>query len=98
MDVLMQDEPQPFPIDLLGAEPAPWRPARQLAWPPEPRSLRSLVVAVALFTVTAFSTLAAGAQFAAAYAANESPGLDRFFSDYFRPFAEPPSPPLRPPS
>jgi membrane-associated protease RseP (regulator of RpoE activity) len=46
-------------------------------------------VAIGLFAVTAFSTLAAGAQFAAAYAVNESPGFDRFFSDYFRPFAEP---------
>jgi membrane-associated protease RseP (regulator of RpoE activity) len=46
-------------------------------------------VAIGLFALTAFSTLAAGAQFAAAYAVNESPGFDRFFSDYFRPFAEP---------
>jgi membrane-associated protease RseP (regulator of RpoE activity) len=46
-------------------------------------------LALGLFAVTALSTLAAGAQFAAAYAANESPGFDSFFSDYFRPFAEP---------
>ncbi len=85
----MQDEPEPIPIELVGPEPAPWLPARQLIWPPEPRSIRSLVVAIGLFTITAFSTLAAGAQFAAAYAANQSPGFDRFFSDYFRPFVEP---------
>jgi membrane-associated protease RseP (regulator of RpoE activity) len=85
----MQDEPEPIPIELAGPEPAPWLPARQFAWPPEPRSIRSLVVAIGLFTITAFSTLAAGAQFAAAYAANQSPGFDRFFSDYFRPFLEP---------
>jgi len=85
----MHDEPEPIPIELVGPEPAPWLPARQFAWPPEPRSIRSLVVAIGLFTITAFSTLAAGAQFAAAYAANQSPGFDRFFSDYFRPFLEP---------
>lgn len=85
----MQNEPEPIPIELVAPEPAPWLPARQLVWPPEPRSLRSLFVAMALFAVTALSTLAAGAQFAAAYAANTSPGFDHFFSDYFRPFAEP---------
>ena len=85
----MQDEPEPIPIELARPEPAPWLPARQLIWPPAPRSIRSLVVAIGLFTLTAFSTLAAGAQFAAAYAANQSPGFDRFFSDYFRPFLEP---------
>jgi membrane-associated protease RseP (regulator of RpoE activity) len=85
----MQDEPEPIPLELVGPEPGQWLPARALVWPLEPRPLRSLVVAVGLFVVTAFSTLAAGAQFAASYAANESPGFDRFFSDYFRPFAEP---------
>ena len=85
----MQDEPESFPTELAASEPAPWMPARQLLWVPEPRSRRSLIVAIGLFTVTAFSTLAAGAQFAAAYAANMSPGFDRFFADYFRPFVEP---------
>lgn len=60
-----------------------------IAWGPEPRSLRSLFAAIGLFIITAFSTLAAGAQFAAAYAANQSPGFDSFFSDYFRPFFQP---------
>lgn len=85
----MQDEPEPIPTELVGLEPAPWLPARPIAWGPEPRSIRSLVVAIGLFIITAFSTLAAGAQFAAAYAANQSPGFDSFFSDYFRPFFEP---------
>jgi membrane-associated protease RseP (regulator of RpoE activity) len=85
----MQDEPESIPIDLVGAEPAPWLPARALVWPPERRPLRSLIVAIGLFAVTAFSTLAAGAQFAAAYAANVPPGFDHFFFDYFRPFLEP---------
>src|SRR3984893_13152998 len=85
----MQDEPEPIPIELVGPEPTPWLPARSIAWEPEPRSLRSLFAAIGLFIITAFSTLAAGAQFAAAYAANQSPGIDSFLSDYFRPFFEP---------
>ena len=85
----MHEEPEPIPIDLVGTEPAPWLPARALVWPPERRPLRSLIVAIGLFAVTAFSTLAAGAQFAAAYAASLPPGFDSFFSDYFRPFVEP---------
>jgi membrane-associated protease RseP (regulator of RpoE activity) len=85
----MQDEPEPIPIELVGPEPAAWLPPRELDFPTQPRSRRSLIVAISLFIVTAVSTLAAGAQFAAAYAANQSPGLDRFFSDYFRPFVEP---------
>jgi membrane-associated protease RseP (regulator of RpoE activity) len=85
----MQDEPEPIPIELARPEPAPWLPAHPIAWGPERRSLRSLFAAIGLFIITAFSTLAAGAQFAAAYAANQSPGFDSFFSDYFRPFFEP---------
>jgi membrane-associated protease RseP (regulator of RpoE activity) len=85
----MQDEPEPIPIELVGPEPVQWLPAGPITWGPEPRSLRSLVVAIGFFIITAFSTLAAGTQFAAAYAANQSPGFDSFFSDYFRPFFEP---------
>jgi membrane-associated protease RseP (regulator of RpoE activity) len=85
----MQDEPELIPIELVRPEPALWLPAQPIVYPPEPRSLRSLLAAIGLFVATAFSTLAAGAQFAAAYAANQSPGFDRFFSDYFRPFFEP---------
>lgn len=85
----MQDERELIPIELVGPESAPWLPTRAIPWEPEPRSLRSLFAAIALFVITAFSTLAAGAQFAAAYAANQSPGFDSFLSDYFRPFFEP---------
>jgi membrane-associated protease RseP (regulator of RpoE activity) len=85
----MQDETKPIPIELVGTEPAPWLLAHPIAWEPEPRSLRSLFAPIGLFLITALSTLAAGAQFAAAYAANQSPGFDRFLSDYFRPFFEP---------
>ena len=85
----MHDQPDPTPVELIGPEPVAWIPARQPVFPIEPRSTRSLIVAIGLFVITALSTLAAGTQFAAAFAANESPGFDRFFSDYFRPFIEP---------
>jgi membrane-associated protease RseP (regulator of RpoE activity) len=85
----MHDEPESFRTELAGHEPMPWMSARQAVWVPEPRSRRSLFVAVGLFMITALSTLAAGAQFAAAYAGSVSPGFDRFFADYFRPFVEP---------
>jgi membrane-associated protease RseP (regulator of RpoE activity) len=58
-------------------------------WPREPGRVRSLIVALALFVLTAFSTLAAGTQFASAYAAGHAPSFDDFFSAYFRPFVEP---------
>jgi membrane-associated protease RseP (regulator of RpoE activity) len=64
-------------------------PISQLYWPPQPRSLRSLAVAVALFLLTALSTLAAGSQFAVAYAAGHAPNFDEFFSSYFQRFTEP---------
>jgi membrane-associated protease RseP (regulator of RpoE activity) len=64
---------------------AEWRPN----WPPPLRSARSLFVAIALFFITALSTLAAGAQFSIAYAAGRVPTFDDFFSSYFRSFTEP---------
>lgn len=85
----MQDEPEPIPVELVGSEPPSWLSTRQMVWPSERRSIRSLIVAIGLFIITAVSTLAAGAQFAAAYAANRSPGFESFFSDYFRPFVHP---------
>ena len=51
--------------------------------------MRSLALAIGLFTVTSLSTLAAGAQFASAYAAGHAPDFENFFSDYLRPFTEP---------
>jgi membrane-associated protease RseP (regulator of RpoE activity) len=59
------------------------------SWPQPKPSLRSLLIAIGLFILTAFSTLAVGAQFAAAYALGQQPGFDDFFFTYFRPFAEP---------
>ncbi len=50
---------------------------------------RSLVIAVALFVLTLFSTLAAGAQFATAYAQGRAPTFDDFFTSYFQILADP---------
>jgi membrane-associated protease RseP (regulator of RpoE activity) len=63
--------------------PPPW------TLPPESRSWRSLAIAVALFAATAVTTLAAGVQFAAAYALGRAPALDEFYTGYFRPFSQP---------
>jgi membrane-associated protease RseP (regulator of RpoE activity) len=58
-------------------------------WPQQKPSLRSLLVAIGLFILTAFSTLAAGVQFASAYAAGQQPAFDDFAVSYFQPFVEP---------
>jgi membrane-associated protease RseP (regulator of RpoE activity) len=58
-------------------------------WPQQKPSLRSLLIAIGLFLVTAFSVLAAGVQFASAYAAGQQPALDDFAVSYFQPFFEP---------
>jgi len=78
------------PVDLNGPQfvrlrniPPHWLPE------PPPRPLSSLILAIGLFLATALSTLAAGAQFAAAYSAGHAPDFDNFFAAYFRPFSEP---------
>jgi membrane-associated protease RseP (regulator of RpoE activity) len=48
-----------------------------------------LLIAIGLFILTAFSTLAAGVQFASAYAVGRHPVLDDFAVSYFQPFVEP---------
>jgi membrane-associated protease RseP (regulator of RpoE activity) len=58
-------------------------------WPQPKPSLRSLLIAIALFIITAFSTLAAGVQFAAAYAVGQQPALEDFAVSYFQPFVQP---------
>jgi len=58
-------------------------------WPPPQPSLRSLIIAIGLLVLTTISTLAAGAQFAAAYAIGRQPALDDFAVSYFQPFLEP---------
>jgi membrane-associated protease RseP (regulator of RpoE activity) len=75
-------------VELPGPEPflPPYYPA---PWPPPKPSLRSLGIAIALLVLTTFSTLAAGAQFAAAYALGRQPVLDDFAVSYFQPFFEP---------
>jgi membrane-associated protease RseP (regulator of RpoE activity) len=79
------------PVGVFSTEPAlPPPPTWSVRWPPEPQpSAASLGVAIGLFALTLLSTLAAGAQFAAAYAAGHAPAFDDFFSAYLRPFAQP---------
>jgi len=78
----------PLLVDTLQPEPSPpsYYPA---PWPPPQPSLRSLFIAPALLLLTTISTLAAGAQFAAAYAIGRQPTLDDFAVSYFQPFFEP---------
>jgi membrane-associated protease RseP (regulator of RpoE activity) len=83
-------EPQ-FPIEILDA----WRhapPGEPIYYPmpgAEARTRRSLSIAIVLFVVTVFSTLAVGAQFAADYALNRTLGYDGFFDPYVRIFHHP---------
>lgn len=78
-----------IPVEVIGVQPELFRPGyRPARWPPPSRPYLSLAVAIGLFVLTLFSTLAAGAQFAAAYAAGQ-PAFDDFFVGYFRPFTHP---------
>ncbi len=79
-----------LPVEVFRAEPEPLPlPLPLRRWPPPSNSRVSLGVAISLFALTLMSTLAAGAQFAAAYAAGHAPVFDDFFSAYFRPFTHP---------
>ena len=81
-----------LPVDVLRVErdfSPPWHPVAAMRWPRQPRSHAQLAVAIGLFGLTLLSTLAAGAQFAAAYAAGHAPVFDDFFSAYLRPFTHP---------
>src|SRR5688572_22502284 len=51
--------------------------------------IRSLVLAIGLFLITALSTIAAGAQFATAYDQGHAPGFEDFFLSYLQPFTNP---------
>lgn len=84
------DSNLPVPVDVYRVEliPPPYPPSWAVP-PNESRSLRSLVIAVGLFAVTAVTTLAAGVQFAGAYALGRAPALDEFYTGYFRPFSQP---------
>jgi membrane-associated protease RseP (regulator of RpoE activity) len=59
------------------------------AWEPPRPSLRSLFIAIGLLLVTTISTLAAGAQFAIAYANDRQPAFEDFAVSYFQPFFQP---------
>ena len=81
-----------FSVEVVRVEPdfsTPWHPVAAMRWPRQPRSHAQLAVAIGLFGLTLLSTLAAGAQFAAAYAAGHAPVFDDFFSAYLRPFTHP---------
>ena len=81
--------PGNFPVELYREEfvPQPYPPPWVL--PQESRSWRSLAIAVGLFAATAVTTLAAGVQFANAYALGRAPALDEFYTGYFKPFTNP---------
>jgi membrane-associated protease RseP (regulator of RpoE activity) len=66
-------DPERFPRAYIPGPPPQWRPYRKG---------RSLALALALFAVTLLSSLATGAQFAAAYANNQTISLDDFFRFY----------------
>lgn len=57
--------------------------------PPARREWRSLAIAIGLFVVTVFSTLAVGSQFAVAYAANVAPFSNGNFDPYAGVFSHP---------
>ena len=79
-----------FPVEVYREEvvPQPYPPPWALPLQ-EPPSWRSLAVAVGLFVATWVTTLAAGVQFASAYALGRPPALDDFYTGYFKPFTEP---------
>jgi membrane-associated protease RseP (regulator of RpoE activity) len=84
-----ENDPTGVSVQLFRDEPAlPPLPVRPVRWP-QRRPHASLAIAIGLFALTVLSTLAAGAQFAAAYAAGHAPVFDDFFSAYFRPFMHP---------
>ena len=80
-----------LPVQLFRDDPAlaPPQLLRSVRWRPARLTYASLAVAVGLFALTVLSTLAAGAQFEAAYAAGHAPAFDDFYSSYFRAFTEP---------
>lgn len=84
-------EPDPQPEQWMPpSQPEIFIPAYEpYPWPQQKPSLRSLLIAIGLFILTAFSTLAAGVQFAAAYALGQQPALDDFAVSYFQPFVQP---------
>ncbi len=79
-----------IPIEVLKGPPVPPSLGPEVA--PglrEARRRRSRVIAVALFALTLLTTLAAGSQFAAAYARDHAPNFEDFFNAYTAIFAEP---------
>ena len=79
------------PVEIISQETPPREIApRKMRKPPRPyRAGRSLAIALILFSITIFSTLAAGADFSLAYARGEMPSFDDFFHVYFLAFSDP---------
>ncbi|MGH9679578.1 MAG: hypothetical protein ACRD4Y_06480, partial [Candidatus Acidiferrales bacterium] len=87
--------------DLTDFEPAPMETLHPVihAWDLPPNTYweeqqtrqrrKSLALAALLFLLTLVSTLAVGAQFAAAYTLGQAPGFDNFFSTYAALLANP---------
>ncbi len=73
-------DPEQFPRAYIPGPPPQWKPYHKG---------RSLAIALALFVVTLISSLATGAQFAAAYANNQTISLDDFFRFYAAIFTAP---------
>jgi membrane-associated protease RseP (regulator of RpoE activity) len=73
-------DPEQFPHAYIPGPPPRWKPYHKG---------RSLTIALALFFVTLISSLATGAQFAAAYANNQTISLDDFFRFYAAIFTAP---------
>jgi len=71
------------PVEILDLEPPRVIRPRQAYFPEEPRRGVSLAIALALFALTIVSTLAAGVDFATAYAQNRLPSFENFFHGYF---------------
>jgi membrane-associated protease RseP (regulator of RpoE activity) len=86
----LDNGPGNLPVDLYNLEVSPRQYSVSWSLPPdESRSRSSLAVAIGLFFATAVTTIAAGAQFASAYAAGHAPALDDFYVGYLRPFTDP---------
>lgn len=78
------------PVQMIPPEPLPGGAGFPRGmYMPRVRKGRSLAIAIGLFVVTVASTLAAGVDFATAYAENRMPAFDDFLGAYVRAFHDP---------
>ncbi len=79
-----------IPIEVYESAPPPPRLEPEGVYElHQARRRRSRVIALALFVLTLFSTLAAGIQFAEAYARNQAPTFENLFGGYVAIFTDP---------